>query len=215
MPKRTLLRLASLLAGITAILGLTLAPAYADTGTGGITILYASQDQSVHKCNVIGSDQYGNTAVVCTDLYIVPSFDGASNTPLYPYFVSAGVEAYCQNSADVVVQCANIIESEAVADAAGDVVYASKNCGHSSGACPAGRYTDYTTTNGTDDGYLEYDESDDCATNPDSAFDVWSVVWGDGVTSIELPKSDKTVYLGSGNANDGSNESSGHYYACF
>jgi hypothetical protein len=213
MPKRTLIRLASLLGGTAAILGLTLAPAYADTGTGGFPILYASQAGLAHNCNVIGSDQYGNKAVVCADLDSFPSFDGFSNIPEYPYYAYSGVEAYCMNSADVDVQCANITEAVSTVDAVGDAANASLNCGHAAGPCPTGRLSVYTAAAGAD--IFVYYNSDDCATTPDSGFDVWTVVWGDGETSIELPQSDKTVYLGSGNANDGSNESNGHYYVCF
>lgn len=214
MSKRTLFRLSSLLAAIAAMFSLGIAPAFADTGADGFTILYASQNDIAHKCNVIGSDKYGNEAVVCADLYTTDTLDLGVDE--YPYFAWAGVEAYCQNSSDVVVRCANIYESVSISDGAGDVIYAGQECGHAYGACPAGRYDDQTTTaSGGESGYLEYDESDDCSTDPSSGFDVWSVAYGGGITSVELPESDKTVDLGSGNANDGENESTGHYYACF
>jgi hypothetical protein len=53
---------------------------------------------------------------------------------------------------------------------------------------------------------------------PDLA--VWNLAWGRNTeysapTTIELPVSDDTVELDSSNANDGYNESSGHYYICY
>jgi hypothetical protein len=211
MSRRTIFRLASLLAAIAAIFGLSLAPASAATGPDGFPIMYASEGGYAHNCTVIGSDQYGNQAVICADLLSGPSYDIVGD-PIYPYYTWAGVEAYCQNSSDVIVQCAQINEDVSIADAVGDVGYDSQTCGHSYGACPSGRYTLYTSADGS---YFTYYNSDDCATNPDSEFDAWSVVWGGGITYIELPQSDKTVYLGTGNANDGENESNGHYYQCF
>jgi hypothetical protein len=53
----------------------------------------------------------------------------------------------------------------------------------------------------------------DCGDDPNSDHDVWmNVLQGAG---IELPVSDKWVYLESGSgANDGGNFSTGHYYVC-
>jgi len=43
-------------------------PASAATGTDGFTILYASQGNIAHHCEVIGSDSYGSEAIVCVDI---------------------------------------------------------------------------------------------------------------------------------------------------
>lgn len=211
MSRRAIFRLASVLAGVAAILGLSLTPASADTGPDGFGIMYATQFPVEHTCTVIGTDQYGNKAVICADLSSAPTLDSVDD-PIYPYNTWAGVEAICENSSDVIVQCAQINEEVSIASANGDIGYDSQTCGHSFGACPAGRYILYTSSNGN---YFSYYNSTDCAANPDSGFVDWSVVWGGGITYIELPQSDKTVYLGTGNANDGENESNGHYYQCF
>jgi hypothetical protein len=176
-----------------AITGISL-PANAATGPDGFTILYASQGQGAHKCEVVGTrDQYGNEGVVCADLFT--SSDGAGH-----YFVRGNVETYCQNSANVVVQCAGM-ESVSWLTAGNSVSTHTPifGCGHAAGACPVGRLNNYT------DGF-EYSTNSGCTSNPDSLNQVWNIDWIAG-TFIELPKSDKTV-------TPSANWSTGHYYIC-
>jgi hypothetical protein len=176
-----------------AITGISL-PANAATGPDGFTILYASQGQGAHKCEVVGTrDQYGNEGVVCADLFT--SSDGAGH-----YFVRGNVETYCQNSANVVVQCAGM-ESVSWLTAGNGVSTHTPvfGCGHAAGACPVGRWNNYT------DGF-EYSTNSGCASNPDSLNQVWNIDWIAG-TFIELPQSDKTV-------TPSANWSTGHYYIC-
>lgn len=176
-----------------AISGISL-PASAATGPDGFTILYASQGAVAHKCEVVGTrDQYGNEGVVCADLFT--SSDGAGH-----YFVRGDVETYCQNSSNVVVECASM-ESVSQLTAGNGVSTRSPilGCGHALGACPVGRWNTYS-----DD--FEYSTNSGCASNPDSLNQVWNIDWMGG-TFIELPHSDKTVA-------PSANWSTGHYYIC-
>jgi hypothetical protein len=187
------------------VLGTSLS-ASAATGTGGITILYAGEGNTAHTCNVIGSAD-GYQAVICADIYT-----GEGDTQ---YWAEGKVEAFCQQgsgSTAVTVRCAHV-------DMAGRLSSATGNenpvgqwvCGHQYGACSTGRNVIETKS-------FAYSSASGCASNPDSQYDLWMIAVGNSETasptSIELPVSDKTVYLGVGNANDGPNESTGHYYIC-
>lgn len=207
MRKRALFHLATVLAGIALTFTAGMATASADTGTGGLPILHASEYQVAHKCSVIGSDNLGNQAVVCADLETEATWDIPG--PTYPYYVWAQAEAYCQTTAGVAEQCANIGMDAGYANQADGLTAAQLNgCGHAAGDCPKTRL--YAVTD-----YWEFDSSWGCSTDPGSEFDVWGLVVGSGFTQIELPGSDKTITLGTSNANDGPNESTGHYYICF
>src|SRR5258708_3838238 len=81
-------------------------------------------------------------------------------------------------------------------------------CGHTNGACSVAGPSAQT-------GMMSYTSiTSACESNPQSVYDTWAVIVG-GVTVIELPQSGQNVTLDSGNANDGSNFSSGHNYACY
>ncbi|MEY9863622.1 hypothetical protein ABH935_009275 [Catenulispora sp. GAS73] len=199
MTARARLRTAALLTGLALIATLGIPAANADTGSDGFPILYASVGQEAHKCEVIGSDQYGNQAVICADLMTIPTFDLSSNNVYYPYYVWAEAEALCQTSAGVVEQCANILVNAEVADGAvGAAGSSSSVCGHAAGACPVGRLT-------ADTNFLSYNSSVGCSSDPH--YDVWGIVLGGGATVIELPKSGKNITLGS-------NFSTGHNWIC-
>lgn len=198
----------SLIAGST--LGLTPANAGSVTGVGGIPILYAVPQNGTanqaHVCKVIGKDKYGNQAVVCVNLTVVVV--GGSGSAL-PYGVTAQAVLSCENSSNVKVQCANIGERVELADAAQGVDLTENNiCGHTNGACSV---TGLSAQTGTMD-YTSITPA--CESDPNSVYDNWAVIVG-GVTVIELPESDQNITLDSGNANDGSNFSSGHNYACY
>ena len=121
MPRRVAVRILSILAAVAAIIGVGFTPAYADTGPGGFTILHAAVGAHIHNCTVIGTDQYDNQAIVCADIFL-------PETSTYPYSVYAEVEAFCQNSSDVIVQCANITEAVSIEDN-GHPLTASGTCG--------------------------------------------------------------------------------------
>jgi hypothetical protein len=198
----------SLIAGST--LGLTPANAGSVNGVGGIPILYAvpanGTANQAHVCKVIGTDKYGNQAVVCVNLTVL--VNGGPGTPL-PYGVTAQAVLYCQNSSNAKVQCANIGERVQLADAASGVDFTENNiCGHTNLACPVAGLSAQT-------GMMSYTSiTPACESDPNSGYDDWALVVG-GVTVIELPGSDQNVTLDSSNANDGSNFSSGHHYACY
>ncbi|WP_194909308.1 hypothetical protein [Catenulispora rubra] len=199
MTTRKRLRTAALLTGLALTTTLGIPTVGATTGAGGITILYASEFQRTHNCEVIGSDQYGNQAVVCVDLVTSPMWDTVN--VFYPYYVWAEAEAYCQTSAGVVEQCANIIVTAEVAqEPSGAAGSSAQVCGHAAGACPVGRLTAGTNQ-------LSYNSSVGCSGDPNSGFDAWGIALGGAATVIELPKSGKNVTLSS-------NYGSGHYYIC-
>jgi hypothetical protein len=64
-------------------------------------------------------------------------------------------------------------------------------------------------------GFYSYTSTAGCDQNPSSYYDTWMVALGDSLTMIKLPGSHKVTYLGAGNANDGTGESTGHYYICW
>lgn len=179
-------------------------------GAGGIPILYAvpanGTVNQAHVCKVIGTDKYGNQAVVCVNLTVL--VDGGAGSAL-PYDVTAQAVLLCHNRSNANVQCANISERVELADAVDGVDLTENNiCGHTNGACPVTGLSAQT-------GVMAYTSiTPACESNPVSVYDTWAFIVG-GVTVIELPESGQNVTLDSGNANDGSNFSSGHHYACY
>jgi hypothetical protein len=191
---------ASLSLAALATLGAAV-PASAATGTGGYPVLYAGDGNFAHTCTVIGSAD-GYQGVVCVDI-----LTGTSGTD---YWARGQLELLCQKgsgSTAVTVRCAQV-------DAVGRISSANGNeypvgqwvCGHQFGACSSGRNDIMTSA-------FFYSSASGCASNPNSAYNVWTVAYGTQ-TSIELPVSGKVVYLGAGSANDGANESTGHHYIC-
>jgi hypothetical protein len=162
-----------------------------------------------HQCVIIGRDwPYGNQGIVCADLY-------AYDTDYGP-MVSGWMEAYCENSSNQIVQCAEVNEYGSLANAVNGVgARVNYHCGHSYGPCsditvgiqPPGR--NIVNVGSASIG----DISATCGTDPVDNY--WDVVWGQGnLTAIELPQSDSWVYLSSPAANDSGNQSSGHYQVC-
>jgi len=189
----------AIVAAATALAGTAALPAHAATGADGFTILATRFGQAAHHCEVVGNpDQYGNKAVGCTDLGTYNTFDDANET--YLNNVAPQVEALCENSSAVIVQCANIELYGEYADGAADRETYHNLCGHSYGACPTGRLNAYASI-------WSLDETGTCGANPNSAAQIWNLVMG-GYTKIELPKSGVTVTVGA-------NYSSGHYYYCY
>lgn len=164
-------RLAGFAAGVLALMvsaGVMAPPA------GAVTTTMAE-----HVCKVIGSDPYGNQAVVCTDL-LANNYGGG-------YTAQVRTEAYCLDAGTGLVQCANITVTNETAyeQASGGTVTSadfSDRCGHSSGSCPATRF--YVT------GF-------EVPTNvPACVAMAWGVTEASGPgTSVQLPKSDKTIPL--------------------
>lgn len=78
------------------------------------------------------------------------------------------------------------------------------DCGHQYGACPSGRVR-------LDTPLQEFSRiSAGCSSNPSAAY--WmNVIEG---TRIELPVSGQWVSLSAATGNDGTSESTGHYYIC-
>jgi hypothetical protein len=178
------------------------------TDADGLPILYASTGQEAHVCNVIGSASDSNIdetveGIVCAD--ILTSADSGG------YVAQGQLELYCQTSAGADVQCADVIAQGELANAVGGVVETtgSYQCGHSYGNCATGR--NYVKT-----GTYSYSgiSMSTCSSNAGSTTDAWGLAVGGGDTKIELPGSDEWVSLSSANANDGSNQSTGHNYIC-
>jgi hypothetical protein len=200
---RRLYRLAAILfatAGIMA--GALSSPASAATGADGFTILYASSGDQAHKCNVIGDDgQY--QAVICSDLVT------AENSTQYDVYGRA--EGYCQTASTphTVVQCDRVsLETEL---ATGTGVHTQDYEAQCDGNCPSGRFYVSTPT-------WVYNiapaEGGACSSNAGSAYLQWDVVdSSNDLSYIETPDG-YLYYLDSYNANDGANESTGHYFIC-
>jgi hypothetical protein len=179
-------------------------PASAATGTDGFPILYASYADLAHHCTVVGHAVDGYEAVVCADIL-------TSEVNSSDYSAIGQVEAYCQTTAGVTVQCANIQAGTTLYDAVGEqvgpvVIY----CGHSQGACSTGK--NVLSTLESNGSQFEYTSNAGCSTTPSSDHDVWDEVSAE----IELPKSDTYFSLeqGGGNDSDGSVFTTGHYYVC-
>jgi hypothetical protein len=187
-------RLCKLAAILFAVVGVTVAaitPASAATGTDGFTILYASEGNIAHHCEIIGSDSDGNEGIVCVDILTGTGSDY--------YWARAQIEAFCYNNSQP-VQCAQVDVTGTWANGAdADSGIGQSVCGHQWGACSTGR--NYFSGRA-----IYYTSASGCSSEPNSTYDVWTVATTPG-TQIELPKSAKWVYLPS-------NYSTGHYYVC-
>jgi hypothetical protein len=185
-----------------AIAGTTV-NASAATGPDGFPIIHASAGGAAHTCTILGTDDDYHEAIVCVDINTMTSGGEA--------FAQSEVEAYCQTIGGTVVQCANIT-AEGQYSASGGLGAMQpyyKFCGHQYGSCPTGR--EYLTgawvaASAEGDG--------NCGHVLDSLAQVWSIAVG-GETTIELPGSDDTYTLSNTSPNDGTNESTGHYYVCW
>jgi hypothetical protein len=189
----------ALLASTAALVGTT-ATASAATGEGGFTILNASAGNEAHVCTILGTDDDYHEAIVCVDINTKVSGDQV--------LVQGQLEAYCQDDNGTVVQCANITDGGEISSTGGVWSEYAADCGHSLGPCPTGR--EYAHSSWMGDG-TEAGESG-CASNTSEA--LWSIAVGVS-TTIELPGSDDSYTLSNTDPNDGSNESTGHYYICY
>ncbi len=182
--------------------------ANASTGVDGFPILHGSTSQFAHTCTVIGSDTDNHQAVVCVDIQALP---GSSKGE---YTAVGEVEAYCQTgsgSAATVTKCDTVDLNGIFANGAGgEVGTGSWSCGLSTtAACSSGRNVVLTTK------FYTYTSTTGCDLNPNSYYATWMIAQGEPLTMIKLPTSHKATYLGAGNANDGTGESTGHYYICW
>ena len=158
----------------------------------------------VHTCIVLGTD--GTTdGVACIDLLARQAVDSTGQNVESE---TEQVEMYCQNAVtSVVVQCANVAVDHSISNGVGNEISRTNVCGHSNGACSSGR--NVWSVGGWD---VPEVLPPACTASADQTNQVWAVVYGNNVTSIELPQSDVSVHLNGGN--DGSNESTGHYFVC-
>jgi hypothetical protein len=185
-----------------AIAGTTV-NANAATGADGFPIIHASSGGAAHTCHILGTDDDYHEAIVCVDINTM-TYDGDA-------FAQSEVEAYCQTTAGTVVQCANIIAQGqySASGGLGALQPYGKNCGHQYGACPTGRlYLSGAWVAASAEG----DSS--CGKVVNSVAQVWSIALG-ASTTIELPGSGDTYTLSNTSPNDGTNESTGHYYVCW
>jgi hypothetical protein len=171
-----------LVAGLVAVFALLIGSIAMTTPAMAYTV-----DTIQHSCEQIGTaDKYGNTAVICTDLL---GYDYGNGT----WQIGARTEAICEDANDDVVQCANAtVVNESVFSASNgpnDSVYFYDACGHTSPACPAGRFFV------VNDNYLPNPGPVTCIAN---AWAVTNQENGPGgllITSIQLPTSGKTIDL--------------------
>lgn len=201
---RRLYRLAAILFVAGGIMTAALSsPASASTGAGGLPILYASTGDQAHKCNVIGDDGLYQ-AVICSDL--VTAEDSTN------YDVHGRAEAICQTSSTphVVVACKDVDLNTSLATGNGSVTRDYGLLCGGDAPCPDGRF--YVST---PNWVYSIAGAGGCSSNTGSAYDQWDVVWGSSsyLTYIVTPDGSK-YYLDYTNANDGYNESTGHYFIC-
>lgn len=195
---------AALALAVFAVLGGS-ATANATTGPDGFPILHASTSQFAHQCIVIGSDSQGHQGVMCADVLTYPTGSGSG-----VYQAVGQIEAYCQTTVEGIVtgiQCAHVEVGGHFSNAAGwSTGMGQYQCGHQFGPCAVGR-------NEWQSAWFGWESTTGCASNPNSSYDVWTSIEGGGDSGIELPGSDKWVYLTTGN--DGLSQSSGHNYICW
>jgi hypothetical protein len=92
---------------LAAVVPLLLLPGTANAAVPTYVVQpYAPAQEVGHQCSVIGSDSYGNEAVHCAEL-LVMMVDVASSEIV----VLGQNEVFCQNAANVVVECAGIHET--------------------------------------------------------------------------------------------------------
>lgn len=200
-------KLSAQLALVSVVTLVTIGGFAANASAASSPILYTSANDLAHACSVIGNPVDGYEAVVCSDLDTgTASGDGE---------VWGQVEAYCQTTSGTVVQCANIqvYQDDTVETGTTATGYFDPDdCGHDYGACPSGRLI--TPSTPIDHLVPSFGwNSSSCTT--DDAFNVWNLaLGGTGGTVIQLPESDQNEVLESPWANDGDNESSGHYDIC-
>ena len=198
---RRLYKLAAILFAAAGVMMAAIQPASAATGAGGLTILYASSQQQAHQCNVIGGDS-SYQAVICSDIL---TYEGATD-----YYAYGRAEAICQTASvpHTEVACNDIAAYDTLE--AGDGTHTYKYSGGCTGNCPDARFNVLTR----DWVYsISHAEGGVCSSNTGSSYDLWNVVWG-GSTDIVTPDG-QAYYLGyNWPANDGVNESSGHYLIC-
>jgi hypothetical protein len=208
MRARRLRKWTAILAAAAGIVLATNLPASAATGVDGFTILNAHSSAQAHKCNVIGEDtEY--QAVVCADLF-TSEYAG-------DYYVIAGGEAYCQYTAAPhdLVPCKAISDYVSLSTGDGGKTAQQSGICNTRPVCPDYRVLAQTVT--WDYSVAAATGNDVCSTKPGSAYNVWAVIWG-GETSIQVPDGNEWILgqpsAGSLPANDGTNESTGHYYVC-
>jgi hypothetical protein len=209
-------RLSKIAAVIFAAAGMmtgTISQASANTGAGGLTILYASSQNMAHACNVIRDDG-SYQAVVCSDIV---TYEGSTD-----YYAYGRTEIICQTSSTPhTIRACNSIWAYDTLEAGdgtntGEFPPAKSSC---AGNCPSGRFY-LSTSNWV---YKIADaQGGRCSSNLSSSYVLWNVVWGQNapsnnyITEGSLP--DGTVFsVGSDSsypANDNGNESSGHYFIC-
>jgi hypothetical protein len=179
-----LMTLAALLGGVL--------PANAATGPDGFPYLYADNGDIVHQCQVLQTGADGDKAVMCVDIDTYGDSSG--------YYATGAIEALCENSASVVVQCRAIYLHGFLANADSGPTYSSNSL--CTDGCRAQRFTIYTATYSYTSGH--------CTS---SGHDVWDAAMGDSY--IGTSDSPTVITLAdSGKANDGSDFSTGHYWIC-
>ena len=196
--KSRLMSLVTILGAAASLLMAAAPPAGAATGAGGLTILHASDDDLVHHCNVIANDGT-DEAVACGDLL---TYEGASD-----YYAYARGELYCQTESGAPATCGFIREVVSLQTGSGETGTYPESC---DGNCPAhGRL--YDDTRNWD--YATDIPSGQCSDNVNSSYQVWGLVWG-AVEESEIELPDGHWVTNFDNANDGENQSTGHYFVC-
>jgi hypothetical protein len=198
--------LLSVMALVAATLAFATTP---DASAAALPILHSGMTgtgQEAHQCTVIGND--GTTeGVVCIDI-LTGVYESNSGPGTY---ARNQTEIFCQNmTTNQTVRCADALVTFGLYNAAGGANSGTNECGPNYTQCSTGR--NYYSNTTFDYPWSIWSDSN-CATNISGQTSVWAVAFGSNSnTVIQLPGSGKYVSLTSGN--DGSNESSGHYFIC-
>ena len=114
----------------------------AATGPGAIPASVTWEGTLAHACHILGTDDYGQEAIVCADLNWLEVYNEAEGG-VNEFYAQVEVEADRQDSSGFDVQCANIIVEGEFDDGyeASYTIYDS--CGHQDGinAATAGSTT--------------------------------------------------------------------------
>lgn len=184
-------------AGVAAALaGLCIAGS-ATSASASTPVLHASNGDVAHQCTVIGQDSHEEQAVVCVDMRTRLSSSGAP-------VVDAYAELYCQLPDGSTLRCLQANAYGTLATATAGAGYRYQPSCYGSG-CSTGRNIWFI-------GEMTFSSSNCQSSLSNNA---WAVLYGQSaLTNIQLASYDAPMYLGSPEANDSGNQSTGHYQIC-
>jgi hypothetical protein len=159
-----------------------------------------------HSCEAFNGDNIGNIGIICADLVTGKNANGT-------YWVQPQAEAICENSQDVIVQCANVKIVFELVGPSGTIGATEESCGHAPYplcANPANSSGRNIWGVGEGIGETFTNNINNCSGNVDLPTQVQTVILTSGYgseTDFEMPTSGADAPL---EANFGG----GHYFIC-